>query len=101
MAKINNNNKSDDSLNTFSPRMINKKRLGGAKKEMEGFHISQEEFDSIPTFETKWKDVSLANTSFVLIIYLTFGQLRVLHTRKRHCNDLVSLIHQYDHTYVE
>lgn len=53
MAKINNNNKSDDSLNTFSPKMINKKRLGGAKKEMEGFHISQEEFDSIPTFEIK------------------------------------------------
>jgi len=50
MAKIN-NNKSDDSLNTFSPNRINKKRLGGAKKEMEGFHISQEEFDSIPTFE--------------------------------------------------
>jgi len=52
MAKIN-NNKSDDNLNTFSPKRINKKRLGVAKKEMEGFHISQEEFDSISTFEIK------------------------------------------------
>ncbi len=53
MAKINNNYKSDDSLNTFSPKMINKKRLGVARKEMKGFHISQEEFDSISTFEIK------------------------------------------------
>lgn len=36
MAKIN-NNKSDDSLNTFSPKGINIKRLGAAKKKWKVF----------------------------------------------------------------